>query len=95
MDAGLQTGTEGVKVRRRRPSWSRVVPVAEICKRLDLTQMTVVTWRRGSPVRRPLPSYEEPIGSGERHKVVIYERDLLDFLEEYRPDLLERWTQST
>ena len=65
-------------------------------QRLDVTLMTLRSWRDGSSVRRPLPYKMEPHGK-RRHRVVIEERDLVEFLEEYRPDLAIRWnsTRST
>jgi hypothetical protein len=83
-------------VRRRRPlKISRNVSIREICNTLSITPMTISIWRAGSPVRRQLPVRTEPIGpSGERHRVIIREDDLVDFLEEYRPDLLDIWKRN-
>lgn len=91
MNDKMETGFESAVIPRRRVRSSRPVSTAEIVRRLGLTTMTVNLWRQGSVVRRPLPYRVEP--RGERHWVQIEERDLVDWLSEYRPDLAERWIQ--
>lgn len=61
----------------------------QICQRLDVSMVTLKSWRDGSSVRRPLPAVAKKLG--QRGKLVyVYWNDLLDWLAEYRPDLKEK-----
>lgn len=91
MDMGLQTRvTDVAYVPRVRASRATYVTIAQICRRLDVTSMTLMSWREGTPGRRPLPYITEE--RGKRHRVLIAEGDLVRYLQDYRPDLAERWT---
>jgi hypothetical protein len=79
-----------VRRRRRRPR-PLVTPllIKDIALRLDVTLMTIRSWRMGSPGRWRLPVHTKP--KGERHRVLIEEQDLLEFLREFRLDLFMKW----
>jgi hypothetical protein len=78
-------------LRRTLNGTGRMITLAEISKRLDVTPIAVRNWRRGSSQRRPLPQRHERAGSALRVK--IDETDFTNWLREYRPDLLQRWEQ--
>ena len=72
----------------------RDVTTAEICNRCQISIMTVYQWRRGNPnTRYSLQVHEVPWGE-RGHAVLIRESHLLQFLDDFRPDLLQLWIKS-
>lgn len=69
----------------------RVLTMREISERMGVSMQSLHTWRRGSPLRDPLPAVSEIRGAGVA--VTIRESDLIEYLERYRPDLLDRWVK--
>jgi hypothetical protein len=72
---------------QRLPS-RRPVAIREMVRRLDITPMTATNWRHGSKRRKPLPTRTI---DASRRRVLIIERDLIAWLSEYRPDLVQQW----
>jgi hypothetical protein len=67
----------------------RSVTIADIVRRLGVTLVTAYAWRRGSARRDALPHSVMQYGRSVR--VVVNEGDLVNWLSEYRPDLLQLW----
>lgn len=82
----------GSMVARYPKNLPRSVSIKEICRRLDLNLMTIRSWREGSERRRKLPCQIQEYKN--RRYVSIFEGDLLEYLNEYRPDLAERWRET-
>lgn len=61
----------------------------DIVSRLDITPLTVVNWRKGTPRRKPLPS--RVVGARMIRRVVFDEYAVTRWLAKYRPDLLDKW----
>jgi hypothetical protein len=70
----------------RHPLLPPVTTTAQICKRLDVTTLTVNNWRKGTPHREPLKFSKDQKG-----RILITQPDLFKWLRDYRPDLLELW----
>lgn len=66
------------------------VSIADIVTRLGVSMVTVNKWRNPPPasLRYALPFRKEG------KQVYIEESELKEFLEEYRPDLLDKWNTS-
>lgn len=77
--------------RKPLPPESKEIELADIARRLDITLMTLATWRTGSTVRLPLEVNIYPMGRAKR--VTVTESDLLTWLAAYRPDLRTKWLQ--
>jgi hypothetical protein len=69
----------------------RMVTTRDIMRELNVTQLTVLEWRRGTNQRRPLPVNYSTLGKSRRIEIV--ETDLRAYLAQYRPDLLAIWRQ--
>lgn len=74
---------------RRALTQPRVVTTAQIVARLGVTTLAVGKWREGSRLRPPLR--HQTTRQGRANRVLIHEADLLSWLKEHRPDLLQRW----
>jgi transcriptional regulator with XRE-family HTH domain len=72
---------------------TRELTISYIARRLDVTRLAISHWLQVSThptvTRRPLPAAAYKVGSS--HRYVIRENDLLSWLSEYRPDLVQRW----
>lgn len=62
--------------------------VAEMTRLLEVTTQAVYLWRMGSPTRRPLPVHS--IRRGKSDRIFIDSDELLNWLANHRPDLLEK-----
>jgi len=69
----------------------KTVTTNDIARRLNVTMLTILNWRRGSTERRPLPVIYTRRGKSRRIKFL--QDDLCEFLGAYRPDLLAAWVQ--
>jgi len=69
----------------------RKVSTREVTYRLRVTQVTVISWRRGQRMRRPLPALYTM--HGKQARVLFLEPELLRWLSDFRPDLRLRWDE--
>ena len=76
-----------------RPSRQRrlgaTVATAEVIRRLSITRRSLLIWRDGSPQRKPLTANVARYGKTTR--VRFDEVALVNWLNQYRPDLVHRW----
>jgi hypothetical protein len=63
--------------------------MAELVPLLRVTHMTLTSWRKGSPARRPLPASVRRLAGKRANRVLIRADELADWLAEYRADLLD------
>ena len=71
------------------PQAAQGLKTRDVMKRLDVTHVTLLNFRKGSRRRRPLPVTR--LRYGRAYRVTYYESDILEWLHAYRPDLVKRW----
>lgn len=78
---------------RRKLNLGRLLTSRQVANRLNITQMTLLNWRRGSSLREGLVvRSDRPLGRA-RPRVRIEEAELVGWLTKHRPDLVRRWQQ--
>lgn len=65
------------------------VTVRDLVRRLNVTHATIYNWRDGTHRRSPLPVQVRARGGANR--VWFNEKELVAWLRQYRPDLVNQW----
>lgn len=65
------------------------ITLRDASKRLDVTNMTLHNWRRGSATMPPLLAYHVPGGRG--HTVLLDEAEFVAWMKRHRPEHAEKW----
>ena len=68
---------------------SAMTTISEVARRLHVTVITVQSWQAGTTRYRPIPTTIKMLGKTRRMYFAV--PDLLEWLEQNRPDLLHRW----